>query len=71
MTPYQEKASKMQLPPLPWTHEALGEELYCQLATQLGYFNPKAERKDYRPTLDPTPFAQFIGKAAPKPAAKE
>jgi hypothetical protein len=71
MTVYQEKASKMQLPPLPWTHEALGEELYCQLATQLGYFNPKAERKDYRPTLDPSPFAQFIGKGAPKPTTKE
>ena len=69
MNPYVEKAKTMQLPSLPWTHEALGEELYCKLAVELGYYNPKAEKKDYRPTLDPTPYAHLIGKG--KPAAKE
>ena len=70
MNPYIEKASKMNLPPLPWTHEALGEELYCQLAKELGYYNPKAEKRDYRPPLDASAFAHLIGKAA-KPATKE
>ena len=70
MNPYIEKASKMNLPPLPWTHEALGEELYCKLAVELGYYNPKAEKKDYRPALVATPYAHLIGKGT-KPAAKE
>ena len=55
-----EKAKTMTLPPLPWTHEALGEEKYCELAVELGYFHPKAERDDYRPSLDPTPFLSLI-----------
>lgn len=71
MNPYVEKAKTMNLPPLPWTHQALGEELYCTLAVELGYFNPKAERKDFRPTLDPTLFVHLIGKASTKPATKE
>ena len=70
MNPFVEKAKTMQLPPLPWTHEALGEELYCKLAVELGYYNPKAERRDYRPALDASPFAHLIGKAT-KPATKE
>jgi hypothetical protein len=49
-----------KFPPLPWTHEALGEERYCQVAVQLGFFNPKAETPDYRPDLDPTPFLDKI-----------
>lgn len=55
-----EKAKSMNLPPLPWTHKALGEETYCRLATELGYFVAAAERKDYRPDLDPTPFLGLI-----------
>ena len=63
---YFEKAKTMTLPPLPWTHQALGEDLYCKIATELGYFNPKAERNDYRPSLDPGPFKDLI-----KPTTKE
>jgi hypothetical protein len=55
-----EKAKSMSLPPLPWTHKALGEEVYCRLATELGYFVAAAERKDYRPDLDPTPFLELV-----------
>ena len=57
---YFEKAKTMNLPPLPWTWEALGEEKYCEIATELGYFNPKSEKDDYRPSLDPTPFLSLI-----------
>jgi len=57
---YIEKAKEMNLPPLPWTHAALGEDLYCQIAVELGYFNPKTERDPYRPSLDPTPFLGLI-----------
>jgi len=60
MNPYFEKAKTMTLPPLPWTVEALGEETYYKLASELGYFNPRSERKDYRPSLDPTPFVSLI-----------
>ena len=63
---YFEKAKTMTLPPLPWTHQALGEETYCKIATELGYFNPKAESGQYRPSLDPGPFADLI-----KPTTKE
>ena len=63
---YFEKAKTMTLPPLPWTHQALGEDVYCKIATELGYFNPKAERNDYRPSLDPGPFKELI-----KPTTKE
>ena len=59
MTAY-EKAKSMSLPPLPWTHKALGEEVYCRLATELGYFVAAAERRDYRPDLDPTPFLELV-----------
>jgi hypothetical protein len=59
MTAY-EKAKTMSLPPLPWTHRALGEEVYCRLATELGYFVAAAERRDYRPDLDPTPFLELV-----------
>ena len=55
-----EKAKSMSLPPLPWTHKALGEEAYCRLATELGYFVAAAERRDYRPDLDPTPFLELV-----------
>lgn len=57
---YYEKAKSMTLPPLPWTVEALGEQVYCKLASELGYFNPASERKDYRPSLDPTPYMDLI-----------
>jgi len=67
MNSYFEKAKTMALPPLPWTWEKLGEELYCKLATELGYFNPKAERPDYRPSLDPTPFLSLIQAKQAKP----
>lgn len=60
MNPYFEKAKTMTLPPLPWTHQALGEEIYCKIATELGYFNPKAERANFRPSLDPTPYLSLI-----------
>lgn len=60
MNPYFEKAKTMTLPPLPWTIEALGEETYCKIAVELGYFNPKSENKSYRPSLDPTPFMSLI-----------
>lgn len=60
MNPYFEKAKTMTLPPLPWTVEALGEETYCKIAAELGYFNPKGEPRDYRPALDPTPFVSLI-----------
>lgn len=63
---YYEKAKTMTLPPLPWTHQVLGEEIYCKIAVELGYFNPKAERNDYRPSLDPGPFKDLI-----KPTTKE
>ncbi len=36
------------------------EELYCLLATRLGYFNPKNEPTNYRPSLDPTPYLDQI-----------
>lgn len=49
-----------ELPLPPWTHEALGEELYCRIATELGYFNPKNEQSSYRPDLDPTPHLDII-----------
>lgn len=55
-----EKAKTMDLPPLPWTHEKLGEDLYCQIASELGYFNPQSEPASYRPSLDPTPFLGLI-----------
>ena len=42
MNQFYEKAKTMTLPPLPWTHQALGEDVYCKIATELGYFNPKA-----------------------------
>ena len=60
MNQFYEKAKTMTLPPLPWTHAALGEDVYCKIATELGYFNPKAERKDYRPDLDPSPYLSLI-----------
>ena len=66
MNQFYEKAKTMTLPPLPWTHQALGEDVYCKIATELGYFNPKAERNDYRPSLDPGPFKELI-----KPTTKE
>lgn len=55
-----EKAKQMDLPPLPWTHKALGEDLYCLIASELGFFNPKTEAANYRPSLDPTPFLGLI-----------
>lgn len=55
-----EKTKSMNLPLPPWTVEALGEETYCKLALELGFFNPKMERKDYRPALDPTPYLDAI-----------
>ena len=66
MNQFYDKAKTMTLPPLPWTHQALGEDVYCKIATELGYFNPKAERTDYRPSLDPGPFKELI-----KPTTKE
>ncbi len=65
MTEEQLKTYNFPLPP--WTVQSLGDELYCKLARDLGYFNPKAERAEYRPDLDPTPFldqirAQHAGK---------
>ncbi len=57
---YRQKAMTMTLPPLPWTHEALGEEMYCTIARELGYFDPRKEKKDYRPSLDPTPYRDLI-----------
>lgn len=63
MNPYFEKAKLMQLPPLPWSIENLGEEKYCKLALELGYFNPKSEPVSYRPSLDPTPFMSLLGNA--------
>jgi hypothetical protein len=56
----REKAMTMNLPPLPWTYEALGEEMYNTIARELGYFDPRKEKKDYRPSLDPTPFKDLI-----------
>ena len=50
------------LPKLPWTHAALGEEIYCNLARSLGYFDPGSESADYRPSLDPTPYLSMIAK---------
>lgn len=49
-----------ELPLPPWTHADLGEELYCKVATELGYFNPKTEPITYRPDLDPTPHLETI-----------
>ena len=71
MTDYFSKAKTMNLPPLPWTWEALGEDKYCELAIELGFFNPKAERADYRPSLDPTPFLSLINKSKPKAKSEE
>ena len=70
MTDYISKAASMNLPSLPWTWEALGEEKYCEIAIELGFFNPKAERPDYRPSLDPTPFLGLINKPKTKAKAK-
>lgn len=71
MTDYFSKAKTMNPPPLPWTWEALGEDKYCELAIELGFFNPKAERADYRPSLDPTPFLSLINKPKPKAKSEE
>lgn len=60
MMNYFEKAKSITLPPLPWTIEKLGEEKYCEIAKELGYFDPKKERVDYRPALDPTPFLSLL-----------
>ena len=61
-----------QLPLPPWTHKNLGEELYCKLAVELGYFNPKVERAEYRPDLDPTPYLdQIRAQHAPKKTKQE
>lgn len=68
---YRQKAETMSLPPLPWTWEALGEDRYCEIAVELGYFNPKSERPDYRPSLDPTPFIDLIRKRQTKPKQQE
>lgn len=57
---YFEKAKTMTLPPLPWTHENLGEEKYCEIAKELGYFDPKKEQADFRPALNPTPFLSLL-----------
>ena len=57
---FQEKAKTLQLPLPPWTHEALGEAKYCEIASELGFFNPKSEQKNYRPNLDPAPFLEII-----------
>lgn len=56
----QEKARAIKLPLPPWSVAKLGEEKYCELARELGYFNPKTESKDYRPDLDPTPFLDVV-----------
>lgn len=55
-----EKAKSMNLPLPPWTVEALGEEAYCKLALELGFFDPTKEPKGYRPALDPTPYLDVI-----------
>ena len=60
MMNYFEKAKSMTLPPLPWTIEKLGESKYCEIAKELGYFDPAKEKRDYRPSLDPTPFLSLI-----------
>lgn len=70
MNPYYEKARSMQLPPLPWSIENLGDEVYCHLASELGYFNPRSERADYRPSLDPSPFIDLIGQNLPSQVGK-
>ncbi len=45
------------------------EEIYCRLATELGYFNPKTEPTAYRPALDCTPhLAKIREQNAKKPA---
>ena len=63
---YRKIAETINLPSLPWTHEALGEERYCYIASTLGYFDPKAETKDYRPSLDPTPYKDLIKQVTKK-----
>jgi hypothetical protein len=70
-----EKAKTLKLPLPPWSlqdgrngekglitrlGEVEAERVYCELARELGYFNPKAEPKNYRPSLDPTPFLEVI-----------
>lgn len=62
-----EKAKTLKLPVPPWSHAALGEEKYCELARELGYFNPKSEAKAYRPDLDPTPYLDVIREQHKKP----
>lgn len=62
-----DKARKMALPLPPWTHAALGEEKYCELARELGFFNPKGEATNYRPDLDHTPFSDVIREQHKKP----
>jgi hypothetical protein len=57
---YRKKAESMELPPMPWTHAALGEEKYCELARELGYFEPRSEKPDFRPPLDATPYKDLI-----------
>lgn len=66
-----EKARTIKLPLPPWTHEALGEQKYCELARELGYFNPKAEATAYRPSLDHTPFSDVIREQHKKPEKAE
>jgi hypothetical protein len=44
----------------PWTVENLGEEKYCEVAKTLGFFDPKGESADYRPSLDCGPFIEEI-----------
>lgn len=56
---------KTQIPPPPWTLEALSEELYVTLAKENGCYDPTA-----RPDLDlTTPYnEQQAAKASAKPA---
>ena len=66
-----ETAKTLQLPPPPWTHEALGEAKYCELARALSFFDPTAESASYRPTLDCGPYLTIIAaQHAAKPGDK-
>ena len=68
---YQAIAKTMKLPLPPWTHEKLGEELYCKLAQELGFFDPRTERANYRPSLDPTSFLDEIRRQYAAKSTKE
>lgn len=54
---YDEGLDLLNLPPVPWTVEKLGRELYGKLARVSGVCNPDLD-PNFTPAIDPRAFAQ-------------